>query len=212
MKQSHFGENLRRLRIKNNLSMDEFCDDFNTKFDSGLNKSTVSRYERSLQEPMMSTACNIAKYFNVDVLELLYEPQGGAPKTKGVRIPVLGKVAAGVPIEAIEDVIDYEEIPESMSRSADYFGLQIRGDSMEPQLEENDVIIVRQQETAESGEIVVALINGNDATVKRLKRSTDGIMLIPNNPQYEPLYFSNSEIERLPVRIIGKAVEVRRKL
>lgn len=82
---------------------------------------------------------------------------------------------------------------------------------MEPRMKEGDVVIVRQQEDAESGNIVIATVNGTDATCKRLKKYTDGIALISSNPAYEPMYFSNEEIKSKPVRIIGRVVELRAK-
>ena len=126
-------------------------------------------------------------------------------------IKVLGRVAAGIPIEAVEDVIDTEEITEEMAATGTYFGLQIKGDSMVPNICDHDIVIVRQQEDAETGDTVIALVNGDDATCKRLKKYHDGIELIPNNPNFEPIYFSNEEIQNKPVRIIGKVVELRRK-
>ncbi|WP_283683421.1 helix-turn-helix domain-containing protein [Parablautia sp. Marseille-Q6255] len=130
---------------------------------------------------------------------------------KGVVINVLGRVAAGIPIEAVTDIIDTEEIPEEMAKTGEFFGLQIHGDSMEPRMCEGDVVIVRQQDDAESGDVVIAMINGNDATCKRLRKYRDGIELISNNPSYDPMFFSNEEIETKPVKIIGKVVELRGK-
>lgn len=130
---------------------------------------------------------------------------------KGVVINVLGRVAAGVPIEAIEDIIDTEEIPVEMAKTGKFFGLQIHGDSMIPNICDGDIVIVRQQEDAETGDIVIATVNGTDATCKRLRKYKDGIELIANNPTYEPLDFSNQAIIEKPVRIIGKVVELRRK-
>lgn len=134
-----------------------------------------------------------------------------APKRKGVAIPVLGHVAAGIPIEMIEDIIDTEEIPEDMAKHGEFFALKIKGDSMTPSINNSDVVIVRQQEDAENGDIVIATINGNDAVCKRLKKYSDGLSLISLNPAYEPLYFNTSEIQGTPVKIIGKVVELRRK-
>lgn len=134
-----------------------------------------------------------------------------APKRKGVVIPVLGHVAAGIPIEMIEDIIDTEEIPEDMAKHGEYFALKIKGDSMTPSINNSDVVIVRQQEDAENGDIVIATVNGNDAVCKRLKKYSDGLSLISLNPAYEPLYFNTSEIQGTPVKIIGKVVELRRK-
>ena len=133
------------------------------------------------------------------------------PKKHGVLIKVLGRVAAGIPIEAVEDVIDNEEICEALAKTGDFFALQIHGDSMVPRMCEGDVVIVRQQNDAESGDIVIAMINGDDATCKRLRKYRDGIELISNNPSYEPMFFSNEEIISKPVKIIGKVVELRGK-
>ena len=99
-------------------------------------------------------------------------------KRKGIPVNVLGRVAAGIPIESVEEIIDTEEITEELAATGDFFGLQIKGDSMEPRIVEGDVVIVRQQDDAESGETVIVLINGEDATCKRLKKYSDGIMLL----------------------------------
>ena len=108
-------------------------------------------------------------------------------------------------------IIDYEEIPAEMAKDGEFFGLQIKGDSMEPRICEGDVVIVRKQDDAETGDLVVAMINGNEATCKRLMKYKDGIRLMPSNPTYEPLFFSNKEIEEKPVKIIGRVVENRQK-
>ena len=132
-------------------------------------------------------------------------------KVKAVKIPVLGRVAAGVPIEMIEDVLDYEEITEDMAKHGEYFALKIQGDSMSPRIWNNDVVIVKQQDDAENGDIVIAAINGDDAVCKRLQKYNDGIALISLNPLYDPIYLKKDEIDGKPVRIIGKVVELRGK-
>ena len=151
----------------------------------------------------------MANYFGIEKSDLV-ENKNIRIK-KGVTINVLGRVAAGLPIEAIENIIDTEEITEEMARTGNFFGLQIHGDSMLPSICDGDIVIVRQQEDAENGEIVIATVNGTDATCKRLRKYKGGIELIANNPTYEPLEFSNQEIIEKPVRIIGKVVELRRK-
>lgn len=127
------------------------------------------------------------------------------------KIPVLGRVAAGIPIEATEEIIDWEEISGEMALDGDYFCLVIKGNSMEPKFSNGDVVIVRQQQDADDGDIVIALINGSDAVCKRLRKYQDGIALVSTNPAYEPMYFSASDIEEVPVRIIGKVKELRAK-
>lgn len=131
---------------------------------------------------------------------------------KATRIPVLGEVAAGIPIEAIQDIVDHEEIDAALAATGEFFGLRIKGSSMEPRIREGDVVIVRRQEDAETGDTAVVLVNGDSATVKRIKKEPDGgIWLIPNNPAYDSRHFSPAEIRDLPVNIIGKVVELRGK-
>ena len=128
-----------------------------------------------------------------------------------VAVPVLGDVAAGIPIEAITDIVDYEEIDAAMASSGEHFGLRIKGSSMEPRMMEGDVVIVRKQDTAETGDTVVVLVNGDSATVKKIKYGSDGISLIPTNPAHDVQFYSAADVERLPVRVIGKVVELRAK-
>jgi repressor LexA len=98
--------------------------------------------------------------------------------TGGVWIPVLGEIAAGIPIEAVTDIIDYEEISAEMAANGEYFALKIKGNSMEPRIVNGDVVIIRKQETAESGDVVAVLVNGESATVKKIKIRPEGIILI----------------------------------
>ena len=128
-----------------------------------------------------------------------------------IKIPVLGDVAAGIPIEAVENIVDYEEIDQAMAANGEHFGLRLKGDSMEPRMREGDVVIVRKQEDVENGDVAVVLVNGDSATVKRVKKGPSGISLIPNNPAYDPMFYTNDEIISLPVRILGKVVELRAK-
>ena len=132
--------------------------------------------------------------------------------SQGIQIPVLGTVTAGIPISAVENILDYEEIPQSWKTQGDFFGLKIKGDSMYPEINDGDTVIVRQQSTANNGDTIIALINGDDATCKRYERTKTGLMLIPNNSSYTPIFYTNEEIDSLPVTVIGKVVELRRKL
>lgn len=132
-------------------------------------------------------------------------------KSKGIRIPVLGRVIAGIPVDAIEEIIDYEEIDEHMAQGGDFYGLQIKGDSMEPRFVEGDVVIVRKQNDIDNGQIGIVLVNGDEATVKKIKKVDNGIMLISFNNSYEPIFYSKEEIQKKPVQIIGRVVELRGK-
>lgn len=131
----------------------------------------------------------------------------------GIRIPVLGTVPCGIPADAVEfwDSEDWEEISERMSRQGKFFALKVKGDSMSPRIQMGDVLIVQQTSDAESGDIVIAKVNGEEACCKRLIKHQDGIVLQSFNPNYEPIYFSNKDIAERPVIIIGKVVENRQK-
>lgn len=181
---------------------------------TGISKGALSSYISGRYVPKQTNIYLISKALNVNESWLMGNDapmERNISTKKGVVIPVLGRVAAGIPIEAIEDVIDTEEITDEMAKTGTHFGLQIHGDSMEPRMCEGDVVIVRQQDDAESGDIVIATVNGADATCKRLRKYRDGIELISNNPAYKPMFYSNEEIEQKPVRIIGKVVELRGK-
>jgi len=182
---------------------------------TGISKGALSSYISGHYIPKQNNIYLISKALNVSESWLMGNDvpieRSYSFKKRGVTINVLGRVAAGIPIEAIENIIDTEEITEEMAKTGDFFGLKIRGDSMEPKISEGDVVIVRKQEDAENGQIIIATVNGTDATCKRLRKYRDGIELISNNPSYEPMFFSNEEIENKPVKIIGRVVELRSK-
>lgn len=182
----------------------------------GKDRATVYRYENSDIKKLPTTVLEpLAAALSVSPAWLMgYDDaeKPAPPRKKYVKIPVLGAVVAGEPIEAIEDIEGYEEIPESLARTGDFFGLRVRGASMEPTLQEGDVIICKSVQTCDTGDIAVVMINGDEATVKEIKRGMDGVTLIGHNVSvFPPKFYSNQEIESLPVRIIGIAYEVRRK-
>lgn len=213
---SNFTTRFKELRKSADFTQDELANKL------GIVKSTVSMYETGKRQPDFEKLEEIADLFNVNMDYLLgrsdiksaFDSNLSTKKTNnksGVWIPVLGRVAAGIPINMVTDIIDQEQITEEMAASGEYFALQIHGDSMEPKMSDGDVVIVRQQDDAESGEIVIATINGDDATCKRLRKYAEGIMLLSTNSAYEPIVFTNQDIEELPVKILGKVVELRAK-
>lgn len=176
----------------------------------GLYQPQYSAWENGKSKIDNISLSRLAKLFDVSVDYLLGADDPS--KSKGVRIPVLGDVAAGIPIEAVENIIDWEEISQEMASTGEYYGLRIKGSSMEPRIREGDVVIVRQQEDADTGDTAVVLVNGESATVKRIKKEPDGgLWLLPNNPAYDPQHYSPTEVAEKPVRIIGKVVELRGK-
>ena len=209
------GARIKARRTELGLTLDDIAGEI------GVAKSTIQRYEKGtidkLKLPVIEA---IARTLHVNPSWLIGKssdasesPASSVHSSAGnvIKVPVLGRVAAGIPIEAIEDIIDYEELSANQFGDGEYFALQIKGHSMEPKISDGDVVIVRRQENADTGNIVVVLVNGDEATVKKIKLGPQGITLIPNNPAFEPIFYSNKEIEDLPVKVIGRVVELRAK-
>lgn len=176
----------------------------------GTAKSAISRYFNGTREFPLNKVEEFASALHTTpdyLLGMEYEPQS----SQGLKIPVLGTVAAGIPISAVEDILDYEEVPQSWKSQGEFFGLRIKGDSMEPRMESGDVVIVKQQSDANSGDTVIVLVNGDDATCKKLQKTDNGIMLVSTNSKYPPMFYSNEDIRTKPVVILGKVVELRQK-
>lgn len=178
-----------------------------------VSNQTITNYAKGYNSPRMDKVDKIAEFFNIERSDLIghneqvYEP----PKPKMIKIPVLGEVAAGIPIDAIENIIDYEEITENLAHTGEFFGLKIKGDSMYPMICDKDIVIVRKQPNVENGEVAIVLVNGNEATCKKIKKDTQGVTLVPKNPEYKEKTYTNKEIQTLPVTIIGKVIELRRR-
>lgn len=208
-----FGLRLRELRLINGFSQAALAKKI------GVSKSSVNMYERNEREPGFETLEAIADTFNVDLDYLLgksdvknrYPITDFINSLSPVQLPVFGSVPAGIPIEAIQDILDYEEISGELARTGEFLALRIKGESMEPRIREGDVVIIRRQEQVENGEVALIMVNGNDATVKKFYKTDAGVTLIGTNPTFTPLTFTPEQVEQLPVRVIGKVVELRAK-
>ena len=177
----------------------------------GVGKSTVRKWETGDIANMgrdkislLADALNVSPLYimGLDPVDIFDEPQ--------VTIQVLGRVAAGAPIEAIEEVIGQIEIPESLARTGDFFGLRIAGDSMEPKISNGDTVLIRKQPDVDSGQIAVVMVNGDDATCKKIVKHENGISLVALNPTYDPKFYTGEEVESIPITIIGRVIELRR--
>ena len=202
---STLGKRIEEKRIAKGLKKKDLAKLIN------VHDTLIGKYERDEVDLGASKIKEIAKFLNTTPAYLMGWEDEEKETSQGIKIAVLGTVPAGIPIAAVEDILDYEEIPKSWENQGEFFGLKIKGDSMLPILTNGDVVIVRKQTTADNGDTVIAMVNGDDATCKRYERSNNGIMLIPNNSSYTPTFYTNEEIESLPVTIIGKVVELRRK-
>ena len=178
-----------------------------------VKQNTVSNWETGRTEPDMDTLALIAEICGTSVDFLTGKDARTSPSV--TKIPVLGSIPAGIPLEAIEEIIDWEEIPRSMlTGGREYFALQVKGDSMWPDYLPGDVVIVRKQSTCDTGDVAVVYVNGYDATLKQVRKSEaeHTLTLVPKNPSYPPRTFTGEEISSLPVSIAGVVVELRRKI
>lgn len=200
-----FARNLQNFMNINNIKRQDLCDRLDIKY------STMSEWLAAKKYPRIDKIEALADYFGVLKSDLIEETSRYQKRSNVTRIPVLGSVRAGIPSEAIEDIIDYEEIPQKMAKNGEYFGLRVCGNSMEPKFSDGDVVIVQKQADVNSGDIAIVMINGNDATMKKIKKNSDGIALIPTNSEYDVMFFTNEEIENFPVIVLGKVVELRAK-
>lgn len=192
---------IKELRLKHDITQSELANL------CGVHQTAVSQWENGRTLPDKQTLMKLSEIFSVSVDFLM---GNNNPTVKKNLIPVLGYVRAGMPIGAYEDVLEYIEISDSMALSGDYFGLRVTGDSMAPRICADDTVIVHKQDYIENGEVGVVLINDLDATIKKVIKKGTSLTLVPFNSSYEPMIFSPEEIVTLPVKIIGKVVELRR--
>ena len=201
---SIFVKNLRYYMNLNNKTRSDICNDLNLAY------TTFADWYNGKIYPRIDKIELLANYFGVKKSDLIEEKNKLI--SNSAIVFVYGTIPAGIPMECIEDIIDTEEISTEMLKGGkQYFGLKIKGDSMEPDYLDGDIIIFQKQDDCENGDDCVVMVNGNDGTFKRIFKSKSGIRLQPLNNKYEPLIFSNKEIEQLPVKILGVFEELRRK-
>ena len=171
---------------------------------TGYRDGKVSAWYNGKYRPNAEALDKIAKALGVSVAYLLGKeevPLAALTLPKAEEVPVLGSVAAGMPIEAQEDVIG-----SVFAEKPGLFALRVKGDSMSPRIMDGDLLLVSPQNTAEDGDLVVAMIEG-EATCKVLRHNSYGVTLVPFNAAYAPFVYTGTQAEEL--RILGKVVESR---
>lgn len=209
------GSYLKKLREEKHLSTREVYDL------AKVSNSYLSLIENGHRRASAGVLKKLASVYGIDYLDL-YVKAGYADlaeyeknqknKPNSAIVFVYGNIPAGVPMECIEDIIDTEEIPSDMLKGGkQYFGLKVKGNSMEPEYLDGDTLILEKADDCENGDDAVIMVNGNDGTFKRVFKNENGVILQPLNPTYSPMVYSNEQIENLPVKIIGIVEEIRRK-
>lgn len=207
------GQNIKSIRKERKYTQNELAKRAN------ISRTYLSDIENDRYNPSIDTLLDIAKALEIEVISLIDSsnivPVRIQPNSnqKTVTINVLGKIPAGTPIEAIEDIVDTEDIVIGESESVlDYFALKVEGNSMSPTIQDEDTVIIKKQNQVENGDVAAVLVNGYEATLKRIKLSDAGLTLIPDNTSYNPKFYNPEEVEKLPIVILGKVIEIRRTL
>lgn len=206
-----FSENLRYYMMLNGKNQIDLINDL------GFNKSAVSTWCNGTRLPRMDKVDALARYFNIKRSDLIEERKKRSSNVElihmgqTVRIPVYGRIPAGVPLEAIEDIEDYIDVDARIADGKELLALKVIGNSMYPKYLDGDYVLIQRQPDCESGQDCAVRVNGCDVTLKRVIKQTDGIMLQPINPEYEPKKYDYTD-EFNPVYIIGVVIELRRKI
>lgn len=182
---------------------------------TGVNRTYLSKYlnlrlDKPPSAPLLKSIANNVVTYEDLMISCGYLPTQSFPsKDEAVLIPVIGAVHAGIPSLATEEIESYEYVDSTeLSPSHSYFYLRVEGDSMEnARIYSGDLVFVRRQENVESGDIAVVMIDNELATLKRVIKKDDTIVLQPENIKYTSMIFTNREIER--VHIIGKVLHVK---
>lgn len=196
---------IKQLRNEKNIKQDVLANLLN------LEVAGVSKLETGRVPLKDEYIIKLSEYFNVSTDYLLGKSNiRNSENNQELKIPVLGVVKAGYDWLADENVIGYVSVNDKTLKGDGFFALQVKGISMVPEIYEGDIAIVKKQNDFENGDYVVALINGDEATIKKAYKNNTGLLLRPANNSVEPLIFTKEDIETLPVTIIGVVYNITR--
>ena len=198
-----FAKNLKYYMELHNKSRNDIAKITNVPY------STVSSWCNALFYPRIDKIEMLANYFNILKSDLV-EDKDRKETNSNIKIPLLGIVKAGYDYLAEENIIDYVSVTDSSLNNNDFFALRVKGNSMVPEIYENDIAIVKKQDDFENGDYVVALVNGDEATIKKGYKTDSGLLLQPINQSVTPLIFDKETIKSMPVKIIGVVYNISR--
>lgn len=220
MVKQEIARRMRAARLKQGLTQSQVAAQL------GLSSQAISNYERGTNRIDSETLARLCAIYGISLDRLLGNvpepsgetaaardelPRGVRPYAAGVQIPLVGSIPAGVPVLARENVEDYRHA--EVSRPEDYFFLRVRGDSMVgARIHDGDEVLIHRQNWASGGQVVACRVNGDEATLKRFKQMGDTVLLLPENPKYEPRILRVSDFDNGEASILGVVVEVRHRL
>ena len=201
-----FAKNLQYYMKLNNKTRSDVCCDLDIPYSTFTDWCNANIY------PRIDKIQLLANYFSIQKADLVESKvkfdKLGNPV---VTIPILGTVKAGYDYLAQENWIGAVDVDKKLADGNELFALKVHGDSMSPVLIEDDIVIIKKQDDFENGDIVVAIVNGDEATIKKGKKNENSILLQPLNPSYEPLIFTYDEMKSIPVKIIGIVKQLKRE-
>ena len=201
-----FAKNLNYYMNINKKNRSDVCRDLDIPYSTFTDWCNANIY------PRIDKIELLANYFDIKKSDLVENKEKldnfGNPV---VSIPILGTVKAGYDYLAQENWIGTIDVDKNIAEGNELFALKVHGDSMSPVLVEDDIVIIKKQNDFENGDIVVAIINGDEATIKKGKKSDSSILLQPLNPSYEPLIFTYDEMKTIPVEIVGIVKQLKRE-
>ena len=203
------GEKIKMLRLQKGMSQEELGKKV------GVQKAAINKYEKGIVVNLKrSTIASLASALDVTPIYLMgldeeQLPSNAIPYTAAHKAPIVGSIPAGYPVLAFTDIEGYADIP--YSDEENYFFLRVNGESMKNAgINTGDLVLIRRQKCAEDGQVVAARVNGDEATLKRYKRQGDNVLLIPENPDFEPRIVPVKDFETGDAQIIGVVIEMRR--
>ena len=210
-----FSKNLKYLRESKGISKNKLGEMV------GVNQTTIGRWETNEITPSIDNVEEVASVLNIPLPDLLIKDltfDNASFVDIGdnmLKIPVLGTIKAGIPIESQQDILEYIEIPKSWVKGGkQFYGLKISGNSMFPKYDENDIVIFEKNDDSSlyNGKDVAIMINGTESTFKKILVNEQGIVLQPYNTAYDIMMFSKEDVENLPIKVVGIAREKRTKV
>ena len=211
-----FSKNLKYYMTINNKNRNDVCRDLGIPYTTFAEWYNANIYPKIDKIEMLANYFDIKKSDLVEDKDKLYNQLKNigtmyVSKTDMVKVPILGVVKAGYDYLAQENWIGTLDVEKNIiNDGSEYFALKVIGDSMSPVLIQDDIVVVKKQNDFENGDIVVAIVNGNEATIKKGKKTDSSITLQPMNPSYDPLVFTYDEVKSIPVTIVGIVKQLKR--
>lgn len=201
-------ERIKKRRIELGMTVEDLANKMGYK-----DKSSISKIENGKADIPQAKVLAFARALNTTTAYLIGAAEDTQPRSnrKTKRVPIYGCVRAGMPTQEYENIEDWEDIYLPYNDNANYAFLSVKGDSMLPRIAEGDLALVNTDAAVKNGDVAVVLVNGNEATIKKVYIDDNGITLHAFNPYYPDIHYTPDEVEALPVRFFGRVVETRSK-